>query len=238
MHLGSRSIRSSGARSGSVEVTLPPDLRGLAGVRCEILLRDGHRPEIVLAPDLKPAVAALARLWSRLATALGCADSLGDLPVGDLHFLLLPSDRAATPHALPWIDALALAAPAPHPAATFGRALAPLAARCAPPLGIADTLAEEWGAACAFAISGSVLDPAWREVCDLAGAVVAKAGAQPGASFARSGCDAFADRLWAELDAPLTSLAETYQRFTRTPGERDAIRAAWRRGLFLELSGA
>lgn len=244
MHLGSRSIRSSGARSGSVEVTLPPNLRALAGVRCEILLRDGHRPEIVLAPDLKQGVAALSRLWARLTETLGCADAAGELPVGELAFLLLPAERDGTeaasdaPHPIAWLDALALAAPPPHEPGCLARCLAGLAGRCGTPLGLDPALTKEWGAALGFAASGTLLDPSWRETSDLAGSVLARVGTEPGAAFARTGSDAHADRFWSALDVPLHALVEAYQRFTRSPGERDAIRAAWRRGLFLELSGA
>ena len=53
MDLGVRQIRSAGKGSGSIELTLPADLRDLVGLQCRIMLRDGSRPDIVLQPDLR-----------------------------------------------------------------------------------------------------------------------------------------------------------------------------------------
>jgi hypothetical protein len=89
MDLGLRRIRSAGAGSGSIEVTLPAALRDLQGQPCRIALRDGIRPEIVLQPDLRAARGAFAGLWTRLAGALGAAPR--ELPLGDLALRLAPA---------------------------------------------------------------------------------------------------------------------------------------------------
>jgi len=113
MDLGTRSIRSAGLGSGSIELTLPASLRPLPGLPCRISLRDGHRPEIALVPDLSPARAAFARLAAALEQALGLAPEA--LPLGEFAVALQPVALPADLPRLAWTDGLALAAPHPTP---------------------------------------------------------------------------------------------------------------------------
>lgn len=96
MHIGSRRVRSAGKASGSIEITLPPELTPLEGVVCNILLRDGARPEIVLKPELTPAALIFARVWNRLRVLLSKAGEIGEFPVPDVDVCLLPSTATAT----------------------------------------------------------------------------------------------------------------------------------------------
>ncbi|NKC33765.1 hypothetical protein, partial [Falsiroseomonas selenitidurans] len=123
MEFGTRSIRSAGKGSGSVEVTLPAVFRGLAGLPCRVALRDGLRPELVLQPELGPARAAFTRLWDMLAAAMALEPAAP--PLADCALTLWPATEA--PAAVPrlaWADGLALAACAPHPPAAVARSVA------------------------------------------------------------------------------------------------------------------
>ena len=91
--IGIRKVRSAGRASGSIEITLPPELAALEGMDCRIVLRDGARPEIVLEPDLAPAIAVFTRAWTRLRTLLHLAGDIGDFPAQECDLVLLPGQR-------------------------------------------------------------------------------------------------------------------------------------------------
>jgi len=91
--IGIRRVRSAGRASGSIEITLPPELAALEGLDCRIVLRDGARPEIVLEPDLAPAVAIFTRAWTRLRTLLRLAGDIGEFPAQECELTLLPGQR-------------------------------------------------------------------------------------------------------------------------------------------------
>jgi len=91
--IGIRRVRSAGRASGSIEITLPPELAALEGMDCRIVLREGARPEIVLEPDLAPAVAIFTRAWTRLRMLLRLTGDIGDFPAQECELVLLPSQR-------------------------------------------------------------------------------------------------------------------------------------------------
>lgn len=90
VYLGTRRIRSAGRTSGSIEITLPAQLRALEGVRCRLTAREGTRPEIVIQPDCSAAQALFADLWQKLAASLGEAELLGDFSPSDFTLTLFP----------------------------------------------------------------------------------------------------------------------------------------------------
>ncbi len=237
MDLGTRNIRSSGAGSGSVEITLPAALRPLLGVACRITLRDGHRPEIVLTPDLRAAVHAFSQLWTRLAIAFGPETTPGSLPIGEFAVSLDPSEQREATGSLALVDGLALAGRGPHDRLALARTTAGLAFHLAGAIGIDKAFAAEFGEASAFIVTGLARSAATREICDIAGALLRPGGVEPGGSFARHGEDAFSPLLWRELAAPLQALATHVVAWSRNPIERTARGAAWRRGRALELRG-
>lgn len=89
MHIGLRRVRSAGRASGSIEITLPPELTPLEGIQCNILIRDGARPEIVLKPELAPAATVFARVWGRLRFLLQQAGEIGEFPISEVDVSLL-----------------------------------------------------------------------------------------------------------------------------------------------------
>jgi len=90
MHLGARKVRSAGRTSGSIEITLPVEVRALTGIECEMVLRDGVQPQIVMQPDLSVAQALFVELWGMLRQGLGGGDDIGDFVLGDFNVSFLP----------------------------------------------------------------------------------------------------------------------------------------------------
>lgn len=95
MLIGSRRVRSAGRASGSIEITLPPELTALEGIVCTIMIRDGARPEIVLKPELSPSGLLFARVWARLRILLATAGEIGEFPAAEVDVCLLPPTSTA-----------------------------------------------------------------------------------------------------------------------------------------------
>ncbi len=229
MDLGTRSIRSAGAGSGSIELTLPGTLRALTGIRCRIALRDGLRPEIVLQPDLAAALAAFARLWDLLVVAVDAAEA-GSFSPADVTLSLhpMPSGPAAR---LAWEDGLALALPPPHRPEPVARTLRGLGAVLAPRIGIPPPQEAGFAAAAAQSLTGLVVEPADQPACDIAAAAAGSPAPLPAAE------DAFDAAHWSRAAARLRRIAELHQDWSADPDRHAALRDAWRRGVTLELSG-
>lgn len=225
MELGTRSIRSAGQGSGSIEVTLPSPLRDLTGIPCRIALRDGLRPEIVLSPDLRPARDALGRLWAGLTQ--GWSASLGGLPLAEIGIAFRPGEGLDR---LAWTDALALAQAPPHQPEMLCRCLRAMALHAALPLGLAAPHAAGFAASVAYALTGLVPKPADQEACDITAATLT--GKLPSL-----GEDALAPAFWRQAEPALRRLLELYQDLTAHPERLAALKRAWRQGVALELTG-
>lgn len=125
MELTRRRIRASGRTTGSVEVTLPRELRALQGLECNVTVRDGEAPEIVLVPDLSPALAAIAGIWKALRQSLAAVEDIGDVPWGELELGLAPSALQPSSTPLSYLDVLTAAnGHGPRPATVRERAVA------------------------------------------------------------------------------------------------------------------
>lgn len=169
MDLGVRQIRTSGKGSGSIELTLPTDLRDLVGLPCRIILRDGSRPDIVLQPDLRRAHQAFSELWQAMATALLPGDAeIPAFPVGAFGFGLHPRGRGGDLPFLCWRDGLVLAAAAPHDPDAVSRTLAALGHAMAQGLSIDPALGFAFGAACGYLVAGVPPTSDGQEACDIA----------------------------------------------------------------------
>jgi hypothetical protein len=160
--IGIRKVRSAGRASGSIEITLPPELAALEGLDCRIVLRDGARPEIVLEPDLAPAAAIFTRAWTRLRMLLRQAGDIGEFPTQECELALLPGQRQNGRPLLVYSHAwqvsllgqqIADAAPAAMSRADRHTALtgliAPLATIAGQRLGLVGPMATAFGAALA-----------------------------------------------------------------------------------------
>jgi hypothetical protein len=233
MDFGSRSIRSAGAGSGSIEVTLPAALRDLQGLPCRIILRDGMRPEIVLQPDLRTARAAFTRLDTRLRDAMGLP--AGDPPPGDIVVSLQPAVSQQGVPRLAWTDGLMLAALPPHAPAPLARSLRGLAEPLALLAGIGPELAPAFAAAAAWLLTGLTPDPAGQDACDIAIEALVAEGMTARPPLLPE--DGFDHAAWEAAQPWLRHLLGLHRDWTAQPARRAALGAAWRRGLALEPSG-
>lgn len=103
-----RKVRSAGRSSGSVEITLPPEMQELEGIECRLILRDGARPEIVIQPDISIANAIFAEQWDKLRVAFRSVGDIGPFQMGDFDVSFLPPRHWNERPPLSYRDALAL----------------------------------------------------------------------------------------------------------------------------------
>lgn len=108
MRLATRKVRSAGRTSGSVEITLPVEMQALVGIECNIMLRDGMNPEIVVQPDVTAAQGIFVELWRMLRIGLEGVGDTGDFSLGDFSVGLFPARHWYDRPPLSYEDALAL----------------------------------------------------------------------------------------------------------------------------------
>lgn len=90
MKLTRRRIRSAGRTTGSMEITLPVEMQALEDIECDIVLKDGIKPEIILQPDLSVMQGLFTKLWCMLRVGLGGAGDIGDFALGDFNVRFFP----------------------------------------------------------------------------------------------------------------------------------------------------
>jgi hypothetical protein len=103
-----RKVRSAGRSSGSIEITLPPEVQELEGIECRLILRDGARPEIVIQPDISLANAIFAEQWQKLQVAFSRIGDIGPFRMADFDVSFLPPRHWTERPPLSYRDALAL----------------------------------------------------------------------------------------------------------------------------------
>jgi hypothetical protein len=256
MDLGVRQIRTSGKGSGSVELTLPRELRHLVGLPCRITLHDGVRPDIVLQPDLTAAFDALSYIWRAVLRACaedGAARGAERFPAAAFAFGLRPLPAAPGTPYLSWQDGLAVASGAAQAgqdeAGAAARCIAACATQYAAEIDIAAGLAAPFGAVCGFLACGTLAYPAWQEACDIAAsqwhgapapgrqdcALAGRIAWQPGAAW-RTVQDALCDRFWRIAAPGLVRSARLFAGWSAPGSAYPALCAAWRRGRSIELN--
>jgi hypothetical protein len=238
MDFGSRHIRTAGRGSGSIEITLPTDLRDLVGLTCRVTLRDGARPDIVLQPDLQLAQAAFAALWRAMAAALARDGDVPALPLTEFGFGLQPSVRGGDEPYLCWRDGLSLARGAPHDPIAISRTLAAFGHALAPDLRIAPNLAAGFGAVCGYLAAGVVPSADGWDARGIAASFLQTI--RPGAPLSAAeavGEGAYGPEFWG-LAAPfMSAAADVFLGWAADPSGHVSQRATWRRGLSIEMSG-
>jgi hypothetical protein len=133
-----------------------------------------------------------------------------------------------------WRDGLMLAAPAPHEKLAVSRTLAAFGHAMSEALHIAPALAPGFGAACGYLVCGVPAHADGQEACDLA------ATALRGHDFCGHDLgvdDVMADTFWRRAAPLLAATAELFAGWTADPSAHAALRAAWRRGRAIEMSG-
>ena len=231
MYLGTRRVRSAGRASGSIEITLPPELAALEGVDCRILLRDGARPGIVLEPDLAPAVVIFTRVWARLRFIVGLAGDIGDFPVQEFEVFVFPSSRHNGRPSLAYSQALQVSRRlqglvSSRSSEALAGIVAPLATVAGVRLGLSGAIATAFGAALAWlATSSGAQQPAgteglehsvalrdWREVCG--------PGAPPLGVLTPQGDD-------TRTQLALQRIVSQFRRWQEHPDQHELARACW-----------
>jgi len=238
MDLGVRQIRTAGKGSGSIELTLPGELRHLVGLRCRITLHDGEQPDIVLRPDVSEATASFARLWHALAAIFAHHRAKPDhetFPAGAFLFGLLPAPGQMSAPYLCWQDGLALAH-ARTDEAVVGRSVAACAAQLGSALGISGHLTPSFGAVCGFLASGRLLFADWQTPCDIVACELAgRAVWRPGDAW-NAWRDTGEAGFWLLLEPGLAACADLFAAWSQPGSTYPALTAARRRGCSIAMN--
>lgn len=234
MYLGTRSIRSAGRTSGSIEITLPATLQVLEGVPCRLMVRDGPRPEIMLQPDLSAAQALFRTLWQKLRLGLGEVEELGDFSPGDFTLALFPPRHWQERPPLAYLDALAVlhqqAGRAHHGADALTRLLAFLAVAAGNRLSLNGALALAFGDAVAYLITGTPAGLGTDFERGMAHRIFwGEERAQPLAS------SAFDEQVWQQARPGLRRLYDQFRAWQEDPDAYAAARQKWYRALTVEM---
>jgi hypothetical protein len=255
MYLGTRSIRSAGRTSGSVEITLPSQLQCLEGVECRLMVRDGPRPEIVLQLELSAAQALLHELWQKLHLGLGEIDEVGDFSPADFTLALFPPPHWLDRPPLAYADALAVLRPpttdhrpptavsgrtavSRQPSAVGGgegtealtRLLAFLAVAAGYRLGLQGTLALAFGDAVAYLVTGM---PAGLGT-DSERGMAHRAFWGDGRAQQPLGSP-FDDQVWQRARPGLRRVYDQFHTWQENPEAYAAAREKWYRALTVEM---
>ena len=153
-----RKVRSAGRSSGSIEITLPPEVQELEGIECRLILRDGARPEIVIQPDISLANAIFAEQWQKLQVAFSRIGDIGPFRMADFDVSFLPPRHWTERPPLSYRDALALHR-ARHAAAEmdpsgYSHVITFLSVGAAYRLGLRDRYALVFGVIAGYVVSG------------------------------------------------------------------------------------
>ncbi len=231
MYFGSRRIRSAGRASGSVEVTLPPQLHGLLEITCRLMLRDGTHPEIVLQPDLSTAHTLLLQLWQKLRIGLASIGEIGDFNPSRFTLALFPPRHWQQRPPLAYSDALTVLRNTTdgesHEA--MARLTGYMAIAAGQQLGLSEALALAFGDTLAFLLTGNPI---------LAGTEFERGLAirlfweqRTPTPMVSSLLD---DRVWQQAGPGLGRVWEQFDVWQNTPESYTAARQNWYRALTVE----
>ncbi|HBY99593.1 MAG: hypothetical protein M5U01_32995 [Ardenticatenaceae bacterium] len=234
MYLGTRSIRSAGRTSGSIEITLPTTLQVLEGVECRLTVRDGPRPEIMLQPDLSAAQSLFSTLWQKLRLGLGEVDELGDFSPADFTLALFPPRHWQERPPLAYVDALAVV----HQRTGHGqrgsdaltRLLAFLAVAGGHRLGLEGALALAFGDAVVYLITGT---PAGLGT-DFERGMAHRTFWGDGGPQHPAGSP-FDDQVWLQARSGFRRVYDQFRTWQENPEVYAAAREKWYRALTIEI---
>ncbi len=234
MYLGTRTIRSAGRTSGSIEITLPTGLQGLEKVECRLLVRDGPRPEIILQPDLSEAQAFLSELWQKLRLGLGEIDEIGDFAIGDFTLGLFPPHHWQECPPLAYADALAALQQRTGQRngnqEALTRLLAFLAVVAGYRLGLRGPLALAFGDAVAYLTTGMSVGLGTDAERGLAHRVFWGDGLVP-----QPLSSSFADQVWRQARPGFRRVYDQFHAWQENPAAYTAAREQWYRALQMEM---
>ena len=235
MFVGSRRIRSAGRTSGSVEVTLPPQLHALLEIECRLVLRDGTHPEIVLQPDLSAAHTLLLKLWRWVRAGLAVIGEVGDFDPGAFTLALLPPRHWQQRPPLAYADALEVLNRSSS--ATARDALARLVAHmgivAGGRLGLSDALTSAFGDTVAYLVTG--VAPLTGLECERG---LTQQLFQAHGPLDQATATALDEHIWASVAAELALAWEQFADWQSKPESHSAVRQQWYRALLVEMGSA
>lgn len=166
--LGTRSVRSAGRSSGSIEITLPVCLVDLQGVSCRVELHDGLAPEVVLRPDVGFLLPVFDAAWELMSQALKTVGEIGEFWEGDYVLGFFPEAGLSGRPGLAYADALVVQRdlrPGTHLGTderdraleAFGRMIESMAAVAGVRLGLSSESAPLFGSQLAYAATGATI---------------------------------------------------------------------------------
>lgn len=243
MYLGTRKIRSAGRTSGSIEVTLPPQLQGLEGTECRLTVRDGPQPEIVLQPDLSASQALFQKLWRKLRLGLSEVDDIGDFSPADFTLTLFPPSHWQERPPLAYVDALALAdEPATQKngqaSESLARLLACLAVEAGYRLDLEGALALAFGDAVAYVATGTSAGLGTDFERGMAHRIFWQNGRPQQALVSNPPSEAEAsldDEIWRTTQPGFRRLYDQFRTWQQNPEVYAAARENWYRALNFEM---
>ncbi|NCC35750.1 MAG: hypothetical protein EOM24_27620 [Chloroflexia bacterium] len=232
MYFGQRRIRSAGRTSGSVEVTLPPQLQALQEIECRLMLRDGATPEIIIQPDLSVAYNLLQKLWSLVGAALAEIDEIGDFDASEFTLALMPPSHWQRRPPLAYVDALVVLRQGASGggAEALARLVACMSIVAGYRLGLSEPLALAFGDVVAYLVLGVATQSGLEYERGLAqqlyGArdVAGKGALDPGA--------------WTRSAPGLRRVWEQFEGWHADPASYTSARQRWYLALNLELGSA
>ena len=225
MQFGKRNIRSAGRNSGSVEMTLPVELAVLEGVPCQLGLRDGLMPEIILQPDLRSVVPVFEALWGHLSLGLEDIGAIGDFSEADYVLALFPAAKWGVRPPLAYADGLVIQRSIERRAEigareweAFARLVESLGAIGGRRLGLSDELAGLYGNQVADLLSGGAISADDAFVRGLASQTIGV-----GRLDQRAHDDPLSAEAWRDTQR---ELARLYDQFASWKGEPEAVAKA------------
>ncbi|NJN16139.1 MAG: hypothetical protein HC822_07600 [Oscillochloris sp.] len=228
MFLGTRRIRSAGRNSGSIEVTLPAQLQELEGLECQLLVRDGPRPEIVLQPDLALIQEVIGDTWHGLQLALSEAGELGDLGPADAALTIFPGGPWTERPALALVDLLAIRRRGVGAPDALARVLAALALIAARRLGIRPALDSAFADVVAYLLTGYSSGLGADFERGMARQRFVAAAGEPAGPPLDSAA-------WRRVGPGLCAIVDQWQIWQEQPARYQAVRDRWYRALTLEI---
>jgi len=238
VYLGNRKIRSAGRTSGSIEITLPAQLRVLQGVECRLVVRDGTQPEIVLQTDLSAAHTLIRELWQKLRLGLGEIDELGDFSPADFSLALFAPQHWQERPPLAYADALAVL----HQRAgrdnrsrtpeAIVRLLAFLSVAAAYRLDLRNPLALAFGDTVAYLITGAPAGLGADFERGMAHRVFWENGRVP-----QPLGSPFDDQVWQQAKPGFRRVYDQFHTWQNDAESYAAAREQWYRALMVEIGG-
>ena len=133
-------------------------LHALLGVSCNIEIRDGLRPEIVLQPNLSAVQGLMKRLWAKLAIGLSSIGDIKDFRLSDFTISIFPVQYWKDRPPLSYADAIQalekLSADKNYKDDGFSRLIAFMAVQAGRLLGLESHFALAFGDSVAFLTTG------------------------------------------------------------------------------------